>query len=64
MITVYKDKSFLISLSRLHQLQSNYWVSKVKSGSAQPNRNKVGSVSWAQVKDIAEIKMKTLMRLQ
>jgi large subunit ribosomal protein L11 len=32
----------------------------VKKGSAEPNRNKVGSVSWDQVKDIATTKMPDL----
>ncbi|HNJ60991.1 MAG TPA: 50S ribosomal protein L11, partial [Chitinophagales bacterium] len=35
-------------------------ASKAKKGSAQPNRNKIGAVSWAQVKEIAEIKMPDL----
>jgi large subunit ribosomal protein L11 len=33
---------------------------KVKSGSAEPNRKKIGSVTWDQVKTIAEIKMPDL----
>jgi len=32
----------------------------VKSGSAQPNRQKVGKVTWEQVKAIAEDKLKDL----
>ena len=35
-------------------------ASKLKSGSAEPNRLKVGSVSWDQVKQIAEDKMPDL----
>jgi large subunit ribosomal protein L11 len=35
-------------------------AAKLKGGSAQPNRNKVGSVSWDQVKTIAETKMPDL----
>ncbi len=35
-------------------------ASKVKKGSDQPNRNKVGSVTWDQVKTIAETKMPDL----
>jgi large subunit ribosomal protein L11 len=35
-------------------------ASKVKKGSDQPNRNKVGSVTWDQVKAVAEIKMPDL----
>ena len=33
---------------------------KIKSGSAEPNRAKVASVSWDQVKEIAEDKMEDL----
>ena len=32
----------------------------MKKGSPEPNRNKVGSVTWDQVKEIAEIKMPDL----
>jgi large subunit ribosomal protein L11 len=35
-------------------------AAKLKSGSAEPNRNKVGSVTWDQVKKIAETKMADL----
>ena len=35
-------------------------VSKVKSGSAQPNRKKVASITWDQVKEIANDKMPDL----
>lgn len=35
-------------------------AAKLKSGSSEPNRKKVGSVSWDQVKEIAEVKMPDL----
>lgn len=35
-------------------------ASKIKKGSAQPNRNKVAEISWEQVKTIAEDKMPDL----
>ncbi|MCR9067120.1 MAG: 50S ribosomal protein L11, partial [Cytophagales bacterium] len=35
-------------------------ASKVKKGSAEPNRQKVGSITWEQVKTIAETKMQDL----
>ena len=35
-------------------------AAKVKSGSKEPNRNKVGSITWDQVKEIAEVKMPDL----
>jgi large subunit ribosomal protein L11 len=34
--------------------------SKLKKGSGEPNRVKVGSVTWDQIKEIAEIKMSDL----
>ena len=35
-------------------------AAKAKKGSAEPNRVKVGSVTWDQVKEIAEVKMPDL----
>jgi large subunit ribosomal protein L11 len=35
-------------------------AAKVKSGSKEPNRNKVGSITWDQVRTIAEVKMPDL----
>lgn len=59
-ITVYKDKSFDFVIKTPPAAAQLLELAKVKSGSAVPNRNKVGSVTWDQVKDIAEIKMKDL----
>jgi large subunit ribosomal protein L11 len=59
-ITVYKDKSFDFVIKTPPAAIQLMEITKLKSGSAQPNRNKVGSVSWDQVKDIAESKMKDL----
>ena len=35
-------------------------AAKLKSGSAESNRKKVGTVTWAQVEDIAKVKMPDL----
>jgi large subunit ribosomal protein L11 len=35
-------------------------AAKVKGGSAEPNRKKVGSVTWDQVREIAQVKMPDL----
>jgi len=59
-ITVYQDKSFDFILKNPPVAIQLLEASKVKSGSAQPNRDKVGSVSWDQVKAIAENKMSDL----
>ncbi len=60
LITIYSDKSFdfVIKTPPAAVLIMN--AAKVKSGSAEPNRIKVGSISWDQVKEIAETKMPDL----
>jgi large subunit ribosomal protein L11 len=59
-ITVYSDKSFDFIIKTPPVAVQLIDVSKVKAGSAQPNRNKVGSVTWDQVRTIAEEKMPDL----
>lgn len=59
-ITVYKDKSFTFVIKTPPAAVQLLQAAKVKSGSAQPNRNKVGSVTWDQIKAIAENKMPDL----
>jgi large subunit ribosomal protein L11 len=59
-ITVYKDKSFEFELKTAPAAVQLLEASKVKSGSAEPNRKKVGSVSWDQVTTIAQDKMADL----
>ncbi len=59
-ITVYKDKSFEFVIKQPPVAVSLLEVSKKDKGSAVPNRNKVGSVDWEQVKKIAEEKMSDL----
>jgi large subunit ribosomal protein L11 len=60
LITVYKDKSFDFVIKTPPAALQLLEASKVKTGSPQPNRNKVGSVTWDQVKAIAENKMPDL----
>jgi large subunit ribosomal protein L11 len=59
-ITVYTDKSFEFIIKTPPVAVQLMDATKIKSGSAQPNRNKVGSVSWDQVRTIAEEKMPDL----
>ena len=59
-ITVYVDKSFDFVIKTPPAAVQLLELSKLKSGSKEPNRNKVGSVSWDQVRTIAEIKMPDL----
>ena len=59
-ITVYKDKSFDFVIKTPPVAVQLLEATKLKSGSAEPNRNKVASVSWEQVQVIAENKMPDL----
>lgn len=56
-ITVYSDKSFDFVVKQPPVAIQLKEAAKVKSGSAQPNRDKVGEVSWDQVREIAQDKM-------
>jgi large subunit ribosomal protein L11 len=59
-ITYYTDKSFSFIVKTPPAAVQLLEVAKVKSGSAEPNRRKVGSVTWDQVRAIAEDKMSDL----
>lgn len=59
-IQVYGDKSFDFITKQPPVAIQLLEVAKVKSGSAEPNRKKVASISWDQVKQIAEGKMSDL----
>jgi len=59
-ITVYKDKSFTFIIKTTPAPVLILEKAKIKSGSAEPNRNKVASISWDDVKEIAEYKMPDL----
>jgi large subunit ribosomal protein L11 len=56
-ITVYKDKSFDFVVKTPPAAVQILEVAKIKKGSGEPNRNKVATVSWDQLKVIAEDKM-------
>ena len=59
-ITIYKDKSFDFVIKTPPASVLILQAAKKKKGSDQPNLNKVASITWDQVKDIAETKMKDL----
>jgi large subunit ribosomal protein L11 len=59
-ITVYKDKSFVFILKTPPVAIQLREAAKIKSGSAEPNRTKVATISWDQVRTIAEDKMPDL----
>jgi large subunit ribosomal protein L11 len=59
-ITVYKDKSFEFIVKTPPVAVQLLEATKLKSGSPEPNRNKVGSVTKEQIREIAEQKMTDL----
>ena len=59
-ITYYDDKSFTFVIKPPPAADQLSEAAKVKIGSAEPNRNKVASVTWDQIKVIAEDKMPDL----
>ncbi len=56
-ITVYSDKSFDFIIKQPPVAVQVLEAASLKSGSAEPNRKKVGSITWAQVEEIAKDKM-------
>ncbi|MGL5890909.1 MAG: 50S ribosomal protein L11 [Bacteroidia bacterium] len=59
-ITVYSDKSFEFIIKQPPVAVQLKDAAKIQSGSAESNRKKVGSVTWDQVRQIAESKMPDL----
>jgi large subunit ribosomal protein L11 len=59
-ISVYKDKSFEFVIKTPPAAVQLMEAAKKKKGSGEPNRIKVGSVTWEQVRIIAEDKMPDL----
>lgn len=56
-ISVYTDKSFDFVVKTPPAAVQLLEAAKVKKGSGEPNRSKVASVNWDQIKSIAEDKM-------
>ena len=59
-ITVYRDKSFDFIVKTPPVPIQVMEFAKLQKGSAEPNRNKIGTLTWDQVRDIAEGKMTDL----
>ncbi len=59
-ISVYKDKSFEFVVKTPPAAVQLLEAAKIKKGSGEPNRNKVASVTWDQIRTIAEAKMADL----
>ena len=56
-ISVFADKSFEFVIKTPPAAAQLLEAAKVKKGSGEPNRNKVATVTWEQIKVIAEDKM-------
>jgi large subunit ribosomal protein L11 len=56
-ITVFSDKSFTFIVKQPPVAVQLKEAAKIQSGSAEPNRKKVGSVNWEQIRAIATDKM-------
>ena len=59
-ITVYNDKSFTFEVKQPPVAVSLKEAAKISKASGEPNRKKVASITWDQVKTIAEGKMPDL----
>ncbi len=60
LVTIYADKTFDFVIKTPPAAVLLMERAKLKKGSGEPNRKKVGSISWDQVKEVAEIKMPDL----
>jgi large subunit ribosomal protein L11 len=63
-LSIYGDKSFEFVVKTPPAAVLLMEAAKIKKGSPEPNRAKVGSVSWEQVKKIAETKMQDLNAME
>ncbi|MCS7086885.1 MAG: 50S ribosomal protein L11 [Bacteroidia bacterium] len=59
-ITVYKDKSFDFVIKTPPAAALIAKEAGIKSGSPEPNRKKVGKISWDKIREIAQLKMPDL----
>ena len=59
-ITVYEDRSFTFIMKEPPAASLILEAAKLKKGSGEPNKNKVGKLTKAQLKEIAEKKMPDL----
>jgi large subunit ribosomal protein L11 len=62
-VTVFQDGSFSFILKTPPAAALLKKAADVRSGSSEPNRDKVGTVTTSQLREIAEIKMKDLNAL-
>jgi large subunit ribosomal protein L11 len=60
LITIYADRTFTFELKTPPAAILLKKAAKIEKGSAEPNRNKVGRVTKAQVREIAQMKLQDL----
>ncbi len=60
LVTIYADKSFDFVIKTPPAPVMILEAIKKKKGSSEPNRDKIGSITWDQIKQIAEVKMPDL----
>lgn len=60
LLTIYTDKSFDFVIKTPPAANLILEAMKKQKGSAEPNRNKVGSITWEQVQTIAQTKLPDL----
>jgi large subunit ribosomal protein L11 len=60
LLTVYEDRSFTFILKQPPASELIKEKAKIQTGSGEPNKNKVGKITKAQLREIAEIKMPDL----
>ena len=63
-ITIFSDGSFTFITKTPPAVELIKKAAKVDRGSAIPNKNKVGKITKAQVREIAEIKLKDLVGVE
>lgn len=59
-ITVYEDRTFIFVTKQAPAAELIKDIAKVKNGSGEPNKKKVGNITQAQLREIATIKMPDL----
>jgi large subunit ribosomal protein L11 len=60
LITIYKDKTLDFIIKTPAAAVSIMKKAQIKKGSAEPNRNKVATISWKDIQEIAASKMTDL----
>ena len=63
-VTTYTDKSFTFEIKSSPASVLIKEAAKIEKGSGVPNKNKVGKITKAQVREIAEIKLKDLVGVE